>query len=293
MTVTEQDIQSSGLTRRAVGRFYRGMPGLLIAGIIGLIITIILMIWGTDLSGFEPGRQSLADRLLPPLSDGHLVGTDQLGRDVFSRVSAGFRWSVPVGLLAAAIAATIGCLAGVVAAWNTGWIRSVLTRLMDIAISFPYLVLAVAIIAVVGHSFWALVFTLGLVSWVSFARVVYAETLRLKEREDLVAARLLGNSPLRIAGTYLARGLRHSIAVMYAFIFADLLVAEAGLSFLGLGAPLGSPSWGNMLAASREHLFTAPWLMYAPAAAVILVVLTANLIGDGLIQYWGRGTKQH
>jgi len=293
MTVSEQEVKRAGLTRQAIGRLYRGVPGLLIAGFIGLIITIVLTIWGVDLSGFDPGAQSLADRLLPPLTDGHLLGTDQLGRDVFSRVSVGFRWSVPVGLLATAIAATIGSLAGVAAAWKTGWVRSVLTRMMDVAISFPYLVLAVTIIAVVGHSFWALVLTLGLVSWVSFARVIYAETLRLREREYLVAARLLGNSALRIATTYVARGLRHTIAVMYAFIFADLLVAEAGLSFLGLGAPLGAPSWGNMLAASREHLFTAPWLMYAPAAAVILVVLTANLIGDGLIQHWGRGTTQH
>ncbi len=293
MTVPEQEVKRTGLTRQSIGRLYRGVPRPLISGIIGLIITITLTIWGVNISGFDPGAQSLADRLLPPFTDGHFLGTDQLGRDVFSRVAAGFLWSVPVGLLATAIAASIGSLAGVAAAWKTGWVRSVLTRLMDVAISFPYLVLAVTIIAVVGHSFWALVLTLGLVSWVSFARVIYAETLQLKEREYLVAARLLGNSALRIVTTYIARGLRHTIAVMYAFIFADLLVAEAGLSFLGVGAPLGTPSWGNMLAASREHLFTAPWLMYAPAAAVILVVLTANLIGDGLIQHWGRGTTQH
>lgn len=293
MTDVKPDVERIGLTRRSVGRIYQDIPGLLIAGIIGAIITVVLAIWGVQISGFDPAKQSLAERLLPPFTDGHIFGTDQLGRDVFARVSVGFRWSVPVGILSAALSATIGVTTGLIAAWNTGWIRSVLTRIMDVAISFPYLVLAVAIVAVVGHGFWALVFTLGLVSWVSFARVVYAETLRLKEKDYLLAARLVGNSTVRIISTYLARGLRHTIAVMYAFIFADLLVAEAGLSFLGLGAPLGAPSWGNMLATSREYLFIAPWLMYVPAAAVILVVLTANLLGDGLIKRWGRGTIQH
>ena len=293
MTDIKPDIERIGVTRRSLGTIYRNMSGLLIAGIIGAIITIVLAIWGVQISGFDPAQQSLGDRLLPPFTDGHIAGTDQLGRDVFARVSVGFRWSVPVGIFSAALACGIGVITGLLAAWNTGWIRSFLTRLMDIAISFPYLVLAVAIVSVVGHGFWALVFTLGLVSWVSFARVVYAETLKLKEREYLIAARLVGNSTFRIITTYLARGLRHTVAVMYAFIFADLLVAEAGLSFLGLGAPLGEPSWGNMLATSREYLFIAPWLMYAPAAAVILVVLTANLLGDGLIERWGRGTIQN
>jgi peptide/nickel transport system permease protein len=293
MTIAEKDLERTGLTRRTIGALYRRFPGLLIAGLVGLALTVVLTFWGVPISGWDPADQNLSDRLLPPFSNGHLMGTDQLGRDVFARVSAGFRWSVPVGLFSAVIAATIGCTAGVIAAWNTGWTRSGLTRAMDLAISFPYLVLAVAVIAVIGHGFWALVLTLGVVSWVSFARVLYAETLRLKEREYIVAARLIGNSTLRIVRTYVARGLRHTIAVMYAFIFADLLVAEAGLSFLGLGAPLGSPSWGSMLAASREYLFIAPWMMYAPASAVILVVLTANLLGDGLIQHWGRGTTQH
>jgi len=122
--------------------------------------------------------------------------------------------------------------------------------------------------------------------------VVYAETRKIKEREYVLAARLMGASGLRIIVTYVLRGLRPTLVVMAAFIFADLLVADAGLSFLGLGAPLGEPSWGNMLADSRLNLFDAPWMMYGPAAAVVLTVLTANLIGDGLLQRWGRGTHQ-
>ncbi len=262
------------------------------AGLIGVIMVVILTFWGENISGFEANQQSLADRLMPPLTDGHIAGTDRLGRDVFARVSAGFRWSIPVGVVATTIAASIGTVIGVIAGWKEGWARSVLSRFMDVAISFPYLVLAVAVIAVTGRGFWALTLILGLVAWVSFARVIFAETQQIVQREYVLSARLMGFSSFRIIRTYVVRGLRHTIAVMAAFIFADLLVAEAALSFLGVGAPLGEPSWGNMLAASREQLFVAPWLMYAPAAAVVLAVLTANLLGDGFIQRWGRGSTQ-
>jgi peptide/nickel transport system permease protein len=289
MTVSVEEV---GASRRLLGSAYRRLPGLLIAGVVGLIITLALWFFGEQISGFEAGKQSLGDRLSPPLVDGHLLGTDQLGRDLLARVSAGFAWSLPVGLVATTIAVTIGTIVGVVAGWREGWVRSVLVRFMDVAISFPYLVLAVAIIAVTGRGFWSLTLILGLVAWVSFARVIYAETQRLRRQEYVLAARLMGVPSPRIVATYILRGLRHTIAVMYAFIFADLLVAEAALSFLGVGAPLGEPSWGNMLSASREHLFTAPWLMYAPAAAVVVAVLTANLLGDGWVQYWGKGEVQ-
>jgi peptide/nickel transport system permease protein len=162
---------------------------------------------------------------------------------------------------------------------------------METAIAFPYLVLALAVIAVTGHGFWALVGVLGLVSWVSFARVVLAETQAIKRREYVLVARLMGLSTAHILRTYVLRGLRRTLLVVSAFVFADLLVAEASLSFLGLGAPLGTPSWGSMLAESRIYAFTAPWTLYAPAAAVVLAVVTANLVGDGLSRLWGGGAR--
>jgi peptide/nickel transport system permease protein len=286
------DQQQVGVTRRAAGTQQLSVPALLVAGVIGLVIVVTLTVWGEVIAGFEPGKQDLRARLMSPLTDGHLLGTDKLGRDVFARTAAGFRWSIPVGLLATAISAVIGTTVGLVAGWNEGWLRATLSRFMEIAISFPYLVLAVAVIGVVGRGFLALSLTLGLVAWVSFARVVFAETRKIKGREYVVAARLMGMSSLRIIATYVLRGLRPTLVVMSAFIFADLLVAEAGLSFLGFGAPLGEPSWGNMLADSRLNLFDAPWMMYGPAAAVVITVLTANLIGDGLLAHWSRGTRQ-
>ncbi len=291
MTTIIKD-EPTGVSRGALNTSRWTFSGLLVTGIVGLVIVVILTMFGEQIAGFEPGQQDLRARLLPPFTDGHLLGTDKLGKDVFARVSAGFRWSIPVGLLATSISAVIGTTVGLVAGWNEGWIRSSLSRFMEIAISFPYLVLAVAVIGVVGRGFLALSLTLGLVAWVSFARVVFAETRKIKQREYVTAARLMGTSSLRIILTYVLRGLRPTLVVMSAFIFADLLVAEAGLSFLGLGAPLGEPSWGNMLADSRVNLFDAPWMMYGPATAVVITVLTANLIGDGLLQFWNRGTHQ-
>lgn len=291
MTLTSDD-RTVGVSRRILGTGRLRVPGLLVAGLVGLAIVVVLTLWGIEIAGFDPAKQDLRARLLAPLTDGHILGTDKLGKDVFARVAAGFRWSIPVGVVATAIATTIGTIVGMLAGWNEGWIRSTLSRFMEVAISFPYLVLAVAVITVAGRGFGALTLTLGLVAWVSVARVVYAETLKIRQREYVIAARLMGMSGRRILRTYVLRGIRPTLVVMAAFIFADLLVAEAGLSFLGLGAPLGEPSWGNMLADSRLNLFDAPWMMYAPAGAVVLTVLTANLIGDGLLQWWGRGSHQ-
>jgi peptide/nickel transport system permease protein len=280
-------VEMPGLSRRLLS--LPRMPALLLLGLAGLALTILLTVFGVRISGFDPTAQAPAQRLLPPGTGGHLLGTDQLGRDVFSRVAAGFQWSVSVGLLATSIAGLAGTAGGILAGWNEGWPRSVLTRLMDTAIAFPYLVLATAVIAVSGHGFRALVLILGLGAWVAFARVVYAETQSIKRREYVLAARLLGIPVSRVLLTYVLRGLRPTLLVVAAFVFADLLVAEASLSFLGVGAPLGSASWGNMLAAAREYVFTAPWLLYAPAGAVVLVVMTANLVGDGLSRRWGTG----
>lgn len=270
----------------------RPMPGLLVVGLIGLVTVALMLLLGERIAGFGAEEQSLVDRLQPPLTDGHLFGTDQLGRDVFARVAAGFRWSLPVGFFAAVIATTIGTVIGITAGWSEGILRTLVTRLIDMAISFPYFVLATAIIAVIGRSIVTLILVLGSVAWVSVARVVYAETRALKEREYILAARLIGVPSHRIVLTYILRGLRARIAVMFAFLFADLLVAEAALSFLGIGAPVGAPSWGNMLFSSREFIFTASWLLWGPALAVILVVITANMLGDGLNQRWNVGMEQ-
>jgi len=195
---------------------------------------------------------------------------------------AGFGWTASVSAVGACISAAIAILLGVVAGATRGLIQASCSRAIDVCLSLPYLVIAVAVMAAVGRGFWPLSITLGVVSWPIFARVVYAETRGLMQREYVRAARLLGVSPLRIQLTHVLPGLRHTIMVMWAFVFADLLVAESGLSFLGIGAPLGSPSLGNMLASGRQYLVGAPRMVFIPAVVIVLAVTAANLIGDGV-----------
>lgn len=264
--------------RRPHGRTAAALPiGLTLAAIVVLAALLHPFLGLPD-----PGSSVLTDRLKAPGTPGHLLGTDQVGRDVLARVLAGARWSLGIGVTATVLAGFIGIALGVGAAWSKRAARVVLTRAIDVGISFPYLVIAVTVIAVVGRGFWPLALTLGLVAWPTVARIVYAETLSLAQREYVTAARLLGVRGLRSVLSHVLPALRPTVQVVGAFMFADLTVSESGLSFLGLGAPLGEPTWGNMLADSRAYLATAPWLMLVPAAAIVIAVLAANLIGDGL-----------
>jgi len=229
----------------------------------------------------DPNATDLLGRLHSP--DGaHLAGTDELGRDILARLVRGVRWSLGIGTIATAIAVTIGATLGTIGAWRPGVVRTLMVRSTDIGISFPFLVIAVVIVAVVGHGFWPLTLTLGVVAWPTMARVIYAQARGLCEREYVLAARLAGVGGLRSLLTHVLPPLVPHLQVMAAFTFADLLVAESGLSFLGLGAPLGEATWGNMLSASRAYLIQAPWMMLGPATAIVLAVLAANLVGDGL-----------
>ena len=230
----------------------------------------------------DPAASDLSLRLQSPSLGGALLGTDALGQDVYSRVIAGFRWSLGIGTVGTLLGCFIGITLGVSAAWNRKRLRIILSRVIDIGISFPYLIIAVTIVTVVGRGFWPLALTLGLVCWPTIARVVYAETLTLREREYVTAARLFGIGSVRSIFTHILPALRPTIQVVTAFTFAELLIAESGLSFLGLGAPLGTPTWGNMLNDSRGYMVDAPWMMLGPVTAIIVTIFAANLLGEGL-----------
>lgn len=230
----------------------------------------------------DPTLSDLTMRLKSPNFHSHWLGTDAMGQDVYSRVIAGFRWSLGIGTVGTSLGALIGISLGVSAAWNRKRLRIVLSRAIDIGISFPYLIIAVTIVTVIGRGFWPLALTLGLVCWPTIARIAYAETLTLREREYVTAARLFGIGSIRSIFTHILPALRPTIQVVAAFTFAELLIAESGLSFLGLGAPLGTPTWGNMLNESRLYMESAPWMMFGPVTAIILTIFTANLLGEGL-----------
>lgn len=266
-----------------------GSPSLaMIVGVSLAVLVIggalLLMVFGH----LDAARISPDIRLATVGSENHPLGTDQLGRDMLARAVAGMRWSVAVGTLSACLVTVIGTTMGVMAASADGVARMLLTRLIDLSLSFPYLVLAVTIMAVVGRGFWPLSLTLGLVSWPIFARVVYAESMGLMKRDYILAARLFGVSRVRTVITHILPGIRDTLLVMWAFMFADLLIAESGLSFLGLGVPLGVPSLGSMLADGRAYLAQTPHMTLVPGLTIVLIVVAANLIGDALS---GRSTN--
>lgn len=252
------------------------------AGIVIASLLVIVAVTAPLLGLQDPQTTNLMARMLPPGSEGHLLGTDQLGRDILARTVAGAQWSLGIGLIAMSLGLVVGTAIGVGAAWARRWLSAVLSRMIDVGMSFPYLVIAITIIAVLGRSFWTLALTLGLVCWPPVARVLFAETLGLREREFVVAARLVGLKPIWVIATHVLPALRPTIFVMAAFIFAEMMISESGMSFLGLGAPLGDPTWGNALSESRAYLAVAPWMMLVPASAIVLAVISANFIGDGL-----------
>jgi len=270
------------ITRRPIAKKGKGSTLSLRISASILCFLFIVALFQPFFYRVDPTYSDLMLRLQSPSLSGAWLGTDALGQDVFSRVIAGFRWSLGIGTVGTFIGGLIGISLGVSAAWNRGHLRTFLSRVIDIGISFPYLIIAVTIVTVVGRGFWPLALTLGLVCWPTISRVVYAETLTLREREYVTAARLFGIGSARSIFTHILPALRPTIQVVAAFTFAELLIAESGLSFLGLGAPLGTPTWGNMLNESRLYMESAPWMMFGPVTAIILTIFAANLLGEGL-----------
>jgi peptide/nickel transport system permease protein len=177
---------------------------------------------------------------------------------------------------------TIGATLGLIAAERPGWPRTVARQITDTLQCFPYLVVAIVVVVIVGHGFWPLVLTLGLLSWPIYQRVVYAEASSIFQRDYVKAARIAGVGRVTIMLRHVLPGVRASLMVIFAFHFAGLLIAESALSFLGIGAPLGVPTWGNILAESRQYMLKAPWMMLVPGGAIVVTVVTMNLVGDGI-----------
>jgi peptide/nickel transport system permease protein len=245
-------------------------------------IIVVLAVFGKWLQTHDPMQGDLLARFVPPGEKGYLLGSDHLGRDLWSRAVAGLQWSMACALTANIINLMIGTTLGLMAAEKEGWARTIIRQFTDTLQSFPFLVIAIVVVVIVGHGFVPLVMTLGLLAWVVFMRVVYAEATSIYQRDYVKAARIAGVSRWAIMFGHVLPGVRASLFVIFAFHFAGLLIAESALSFLGIGAPLGVPTWGNMLAESRQYLLRAPWMMMVPAGAIVLSVITMNLVGDGI-----------
>ena len=230
---------------------------------------------------YDPSVQELPLRLTGP-SHAHPFGLDELGRDILSRVLAGARISLLVGLVVVSVSASAGILLGSMAGYVGGWLDDAISRVMDILLAFPGILLAIALVAVLGPSLTNVVLALSVIGWVSYARLVRGQVLRARELEFVQAARALGANTGRVLLRHVIPMTLPAVLVQATLGMAGAIIAEASLSFLGLGMQPPTPSWGTMLNGGRVHLLDAPHLTMFPGAAIALLVLGFNFLGDGL-----------
>lgn len=233
------------------------------------------------LATHDPHAQDLAARLLPPSGE-HWLGTDQFGRDVYSRMLYGARVSLSVGFVAVGLYVSIGVLVGSVAGYYGGWVDALLMRLVDVLLCIPTFFLILMVIAFVGPSVWNIMVVIGLTSWADVSRLVRGEILSLKEREFVLAVRGLGASDARLLLRHLLPNALGPVLVVATLGVGSAVLVESSLSFLGLGVQPPHPSWGNMLLEGKHHLIDAWWLVTFPGLAIFLTVLGYNLLGEGV-----------
>ncbi len=271
---------------RAIGRSPAACLGWAV-----LALFIVLGIAGPLVAPYSPDAQNLAGRLAPPTLGGagtgvHLLGTDQLGRDILSRLVVGSRITLLVAVVTVATGGTLGCALGVVAGYYGGWTERVIMRVVDIQLAFPFILLALIIIAVLGPSLPNLILVLAITSWVDYARVVRAEVLTIREREFVEAARAIGVRDIRLLPYHILPNVYTAVIVIATLQIAKVVILEASLSFLGLGIQPPTPSWGRMLADGRDFVASAWWLAAFPGLAILFLVLSVNLVGDWLAVYF-------
>jgi peptide/nickel transport system permease protein len=246
-----------------------------------VLIAILAAAAGPSLVPFDPASQELALRLEGP-SGAHWFGLDELGRDILARVLSGARVSLLVGLVVVGVSATIGVAMGSVAGYFGGRIDEAISRLIDILLAFPGLLLAIAMVAVLGPRLTNVVLALSLIGWVGYARLVRGQVLRARELEFVQAARALGATTPRILVRHIIPTTLPAVTVQATLGMGGAILAEAALSFLGLGVQPPTPSWGTMLNYGRGHLLDAPHLTVFPGIAIAILVLGFNFLGDGL-----------
>jgi peptide/nickel transport system permease protein len=256
-------------------------------GLIMVLSVIISAIFAPVLSPHDPILQDVEKRLFPPIgqtgADPHyLLGTDHLGRDIVSRLIYGARISLVVSISAVAFSAVLGTVIGLFSGFYGGKVDNIFMRLADVQLAFPFILLAIAIIAVLGPSLQNIIIVMGITGWVIYARVVRAEVLSLREKEFITSVKALGGSNGRIIFNHLLPNVIPPIIVIITLEMARMIIMEAALSFLGLGIQPPTPTWGGMLADGRVYLVTSWWLATFPGLVIMLVVLGINLLGNWL-----------
>ena len=255
-----------------------------------LVLVVAAALFAPVITRYDPTASEVTQRLRPPAWQGggsraHLLGTDQLGRDVFARLVYGARISLIVGMSTVTISAVLGSGLGMIAGYYEGRLGAVLMRAADVQLAFPFLLLAIAIVAVLGIGLLNVILILGIAGWVTFGRLARGQVLSIKQKEYVEAARAVGASETVILSRHIFPNLLTPIIVLATATVANNIVVEASLTFLGLGVQPDLPSWGNMLAGARDYLYVGWWMSVFPGAALTLTVLTMNLLGDWLRDY--------
>ncbi len=264
-------------------RFFRTFVnrGVVVFGLVIIIIFIIAAIFAPWLAPYNPDKIDMNNARLQP-SGSHWLGTDSLGRDTLSRVIYGARVSLMIGLVVVLFSSIVGMSLGLIAGYFGGWVHAIIMRLMDMLMAFPVLVLALLVAAILGgglvNVIWALAFAMVPI----YARLMCGQAISVKENDYVLAGRSMGASHIRIMLRHLAPNCFPPLIVMMTMMLGTTILAEAGLSFLGIGVQPPIPTWGNMVNDGRDYLLSNPLLSFAPGLAIMLVVYAFNMIGDGL-----------
>ncbi len=252
-----------------------------VIGAVTISCLIVIALFAPYISPYDPTAIDVHNVLSPP-GKAHPFGTDELGRDVLSRVIWGSRVSLKVGFVAVGIAILIGIIIGAIAGFYGGKVDAVLMRFVDIMLAFPTFFLILAVIAILEPSIFTIMVVIGVTGWMDVARLVRAEFLTLKERDFVVAAKAMGASDLRLIFRHVLPNALSPVFVAATFGVAGAILIESGLSFLGLGVQPPNPSWGNILTAGKDNIEVAWWLSLYPGIAILITVLSYNLVGEGL-----------
>lgn len=260
---------------------FRGNP-MAMFGLMILVGLVLMATFAPLISPYDPFVQELGNRLQPPGAEGHILGTDSLGRDLLSRIIYGARITLYIVTLVAIIAPLVGLLVGTVAGYTGGFIDVVLMRITDIFLAFPRLVLALAFVAALGAGIENAVLAISLTAWPPYARIARAETLTIRNSDYIHAVRLQGAGPMRIITKHIWPLCISSLIIRVTLDMAGIILVAAGLGFLGLGAQPPSPEWGAMVSDGRKFILDHWWVATIPGLAIFIVSLAFNLLGDGL-----------
>lgn len=273
--------------RRRLWAISRRIPLYIWLAVVFLIFLVIGILAAETLAPYDPTTISLLNRLDPPVfmpegTSAYLLGTDATGRDIFSRILYGGQVSLQVGLIATTIGALIGTLLGIIGGFFKGWIDALIMFLADVQLSLPFLLLAIAVALVLGTSLTVLIGIAAFATWPAYTRVLRGVVLSLRERDYVIAARSIGAGDLHIMWKHIMPGLVTPLLVLATLNIGRLILLESSLSFLGIGIPPTTPSWGNMINEGREYLSTAWWISVMPGIALLILTMSIGTIGDWL-----------